>query len=65
MPASVMGPMQEPPFGQSTQSVTLKYSSSLQSDGLMPPRSEHDEAPERVLSYPVGHALHEELGRVL
>lgn len=64
MPALSMGPMHEPPFGQSTQSVTLKYSSSLQSEGLMPPRSEQEEEPERVVSYPAGHALHEELGRV-
>ena len=66
MPDSVMSPTHEPPFGQSTQSelVMLKYSSSLQSEGLMPPRSEHDEEPEVGLSYPVGHVLQEELGRV-
>ena len=30
----------------------------------MPPRSEQDEEPFRVLSYPAGHALHERLGLV-
>ena len=61
-----MGPRQDEPRGQRSQSrrEVLKYSSSLQSVGLTPPRSEHDEEPESKLSYPVGHALHEGLGMV-
>ena len=66
MPDLVMGPTQYPPSGHFSQlpRVTLKYWSSLQSLGFLPPKSEHDEEPERVVSYPAGHALHEELGRV-
>ena len=62
MPVLLMGPRQEPPGGQSTHSSTLKYSLSLQSEGLIPPRSEQDEEPARTLLYPIGHALHERLG---
>ena len=66
MPDSSMEPKQEPPGGQSSQlpRVALKYSSSLQSEGLTSPRSEQDEEPSRMLSYPDGHASHERLGLV-
>ena len=64
MPDSSMAPTQEPPGGQSTHSVTLKYSSSLQSEGLIPPRSEQDEEPSSGWTNPVGHAEHERLGFV-
>ena len=63
---NLMGPRQEEPREQRSQSrrVELKYSSSLQSEGLTSPRSEQDEEPSRMLSYPDGHASHERLGLV-
>ena len=66
MPDVVMGPTQEPPGGQSSQlpRVALKYWSSLQSEGLIPPRSEQDEEPSSGWTNPVGHAKHERLGFV-
>ena len=45
MPDAVISPTHEPPEGQLTHSDTLKYSSCLQSEGLMPPRSEQDGEP--------------------
>ena len=66
MPDSSMAPTQEPPGGQSSQlpRVALKYWSSLQSEGLIPPRSEQDEEPSSGWTNPVGHAKHERLGLV-
>ena len=66
MPDSSMAPTQEPPGGQSSQlpRVALKYWSSLQSEGLIPPRSEQDEEPSSGWTNPVGHAKHERLGFV-
>ena len=61
---NVMAPRQEEPTGQRSQPrwVALKYSSSLQSEALTPPRSEQDEEPGRGWSNPVGHSKHERLG---